>query len=102
MASFVVDSEKGSRQFSAFLNLEALDLPSDADVIVEAYRQSLSERFRFGTIANPHSIAPPVLKDLDADEVAFRVKVIAPGTGKVLARGDAFRPADGESSGRRP
>lgn len=102
MVTFVTDAANDSGKFSAFLNLDALELPADAKVIVEAYRQSISERFSYGTVGNAFPKDVPVLKDLRPDEVAFRVKVVDAATGQVLARGDKFRPGDGEDSGLRP
>jgi hypothetical protein len=102
MATFVTDPANDSGKFSAFLKLDSLDLPGDAQVIVEAYRQSISERFSYGTVANAFPKDPAVLKDLHPAEVAFRVKVVDVATGQVLARGDKFRPGEGEDSGLRP
>src|SRR6185295_3782346 len=62
----------------------------------------ISERFSYGTVANAFPKDPPVLKDLHPAEVAFRVKVVDVATGQVLARGDKFRPGEGEDSGLRP
>jgi hypothetical protein len=70
-------------------------------VVIEAYRQNLHERFPFGTVA---SIAPSqgtVLREIGADGVNFRVKVIEPNTGKLLARGDRLGGVEPEESGRR-
>ena len=43
----------GVLTFNAMINLADYDLPNDAHVFVEAYRQTTFMRFRHGTVAAP-------------------------------------------------
>jgi hypothetical protein len=80
--------------FDASLSLNKYELPNDALVFVEAYRQMTVMRFDFGTVGN---IKPPDdrrLTDFDSVEaVLFRVKVTSASSshGKLLAEGDRIR-----------
>lgn len=70
--------ENGVLSFDADLRLHDYELPAEALVFVEAYRQTTWMRFPFGTVA---SLQPPppekrLLGEFDsADEIRFRVKV---------------------------
>jgi hypothetical protein len=102
MAAFNVTQRiDGSAEFHANINLSALKLPKEGEVIVEAYRQNLHERFPFGTVASPAPAEGTVLRELGTDGLQFRVKVVEPGSGRLLARGDRLGAAEEEESGRR-
>jgi hypothetical protein len=70
--------ENGILYFDADLRLHDYELPAEALVFVEAYRQTTWMRFPFGTVANLQP-PPPVKRRLaefdSADEIRFRVKV---------------------------
>jgi hypothetical protein len=101
MAAFsVTPRDDGTAEFDADIDLSQLGLPGDGLVVVEAYRQSLHERFPFGTVRLTAAQERTVLRELDPSAVSFRVKVIEPGTGRLLARGDRFSTAETEESGR--
>jgi len=101
MASFAVTaSGDGLADFHAKIDLGPLKLSPAGEVVVEAYRQSVHERFGFGTVANTVAREPTRLRELGTD-VRFRIKVIEPGTGRLLARGDKIGAVDSESSGRK-
>lgn len=102
MASFAVTArDDGTVDFSASIDLSRLTLPLDSEVIVEAYRQSLHERFDFGTVGHTLPRNTPTLRELGSDGVKFRVKVVEPGTGRLLARGDRLGAAQADDAGRR-
>src|SRR5687767_8442029 len=62
--------------FDATLNLAKHELPPEAVVWVEAYRQTRLMRFDFGTIARPQQPANRKLTEFDtSDAILFRVKV---------------------------
>lgn len=102
MAGFSVTArDDGTAEFHASIDLAQLNLPKEGEVVVEAYRQNLHERFPFGTVA---AIAPAhgtVLRELGAEGLKFRVKVVEPQSGRLLARGDRLGAAEPEESGRR-
>jgi len=87
--------------FDAKLDLADYDLPEDALVFVEAYRQTSWMRFDYGTVG---AITPPAdrgLSEFDSpDDIRFRVKVTqASDTHVLLAEADRIplrRPEDGE------
>lgn len=93
----VVESGHGtSPYFTAEIgDLKSLGLDPGARVYVEAYVNTSSMRFDFGTVEN---IAPP--NDLKLDEldagggILFRVRVVdeANEVGKILASADGIRP----------
>lgn len=83
--------------FDATLALQEYDLPDDALVAIEAYRQTSWMRFDFGTVA---AIVPPSdrqLTEFDSPEdILFRVRVTSRGTaeephGLLLAEADRVR-----------
>jgi hypothetical protein len=86
-------SEEGDITFDANLDsLRKYDLPKDASVFVEAYRQTNWMRFHFGNIG---AISPPhnrALAIFDSPEgIHFRVKVTASGTAhNILAEADGI------------
>jgi hypothetical protein len=101
MAAFsVFKHDDSAAEFTAAINLSGLDLPGNGEVVVEAYRQSLHERYAFGTVGAVRANERPILRELDPSNVSFRIKVIEPGTGRLLARGDRFGTAEAEEGGR--
>lgn len=102
MASFAVSAgQDGTAEFQASIDLASLKLPGDGEVIVEAYRQTLHERFAFGTVDRTGPREPTTLRELGNDGVKFRVKVVEPGTGRLLARGDRLGAAESDDAGRK-
>lgn len=65
--------------------LAELGLPAAGIIIVEAYRESFVERFAFGTVAQPGPVDIPRLSELTSAKLLFRVKVVEPKSGKLLA-----------------
>ena len=84
-----------SYRFSAEIHLADYNLPENALVFVEAYRQTQYERFSFGVAGE---ISPPVREKRNLDEfispdgVLFRVKVTDPEEGLLLAGVDQIQP----------
>ncbi len=78
-------------------SLKRHDLPGDALVRVEAYRQSTYMPFDLGTVANVRLPGHLALTEFNTpDAIRFRVKVtsVAEATdGQLLAVGDRIRPA---------
>lgn len=78
--------------FTAELNLDGLELPSDASVIIEAYSGRAALRFAWGEVG---ALAPPLdrrLVDMPVNP-SFRVKVVTPdGSGVLLAMANRVRP----------
>jgi hypothetical protein len=91
----LINGEKSFPYFRAELDISPYQLPSDATVHVEAYRQTSWMRFPFGTVDN---IKPPkdtYLTQFDSgDAVRFRVKVTQEGNphGMLLAVADKIKP----------
>ncbi|MGJ4900730.1 hypothetical protein ACQR10_20860 [Bradyrhizobium sp. HKCCYLRH2060] len=101
MATFVVTQRAdGTAEFNAEIDLSSLKLPPQSHVIVEAYRQSLHERFPFGTVKAISPLDPPILRELDPTSVKFRIKVVEPDSGRVLARGDRLGADEDAEAGR--
>jgi len=90
----------GAVRFDAELDLGRYNLPAHARVFVEAYRQTMWQRFDFGTVGAPCKPDDRVLRDVRSpDGVKFRVKVVenAPAgasvrPAKILALADQIRP----------
>ena len=84
-------TENGYFVFDASLDFAKHELPPDAVIWVEAYRQTKLMRFKYGNI---DSIEPPrdrKLTEFDtSDEILFRVKVTSSSNqpGKLLAEAD--------------
>ncbi len=94
-AQITIREETGIASFDAILDLGDYQLPSDARVFVEAYRQTQYMRFAFGALRAVTNPADRVLHNFDSPEgVLFRVKVVT-GTdphGLLLAEADQIRP----------
>jgi hypothetical protein len=98
---FVRPDSEGTLRFDATLDLKDYELPADAQVYVEAYRQTTFMRFPHGTAAEPQ---PPANVDRRLTEFAspdgmlFRVKVTSTGdrAGVLLAEADRIPVTDDE------
>jgi hypothetical protein len=101
---FVTDERDGALTFDATIRLDDYGLPEDAQVFLEAYRQTTFMRFPYGTV---RAITPPPATERrltefsSRDGLLFRVKITASGerSGLLLAeadriplRGDQERP----------
>jgi hypothetical protein len=103
MASFAFVTGATRPTFAASFDLSTLaDLPPESHVFVEAHRQNAIERFDFGTVARPAPRGPTELRELTPESLRFRVKVVEPGSGKLLALGDRFSADESEHGGRQP
>lgn len=89
----------GVLTFDARLDLADYELPADASVFVEAYRQTLFMRFPHGTVGSPQS-PPGTLRRLTEfatrDGLLFRVKVTSAAgrAGILLAEADKIPVRD--------
>ncbi|MGP0059737.1 MAG: hypothetical protein ACLPID_10670 [Beijerinckiaceae bacterium] len=102
MAIFSVSERSdGTAEFHANIDLAPLKLPKESEVVVEAYRQNLHERFPFGTVAATAPARATVLRELGAVGLNFRIKVVESQSGRLLARGDKLGAAEHGESGRR-
>ncbi|HNQ24911.1 MAG TPA: hypothetical protein PKK06_17675 [Phycisphaerae bacterium] len=91
----------GVLAFDARLDLSDYALPGDADVFVEAYRQTTFMRFPHGTVAAPHPTGETSCRLTDftsGDGLLFRVKVTSTDerSGILLAEGDRIPVSDDE------
>lgn len=83
------------------LDIDDLDLPPHARIYVDAYYRTELKRFDFGTVA--HRVYPSSLSLTDLaypENLKFRVLVVDPSSGKILARADKIVPE--EPAKRRP
>lgn len=88
--------------FDVQLVLHEYEVPGSAVVVVEAYRQTLLRRYPFGTVANPRPEGSTSLSGFsDVGALLFRIKVVDPSSGLLLAEADRIRPIDPED-GERP
>lgn len=86
------------------LDLSRTPLAPGATVFIEAYSGTITQRFDCGTVSE---LTPPATVNLSAlqtgGSILFRVKVVSPETGLILASGDRLRlVGDGEDPKRRP
>jgi len=71
------------------LDLTGLNLPPEAKVYVEAYYRTELRRFDFGTAGSITNPSPCDLRGMAYPEnLKFRILVVAPSDGKLLAQGD--------------
>ena len=92
---FIHSESNGTHTFDANLNLNPYELPRDAAVVIEAYRQTTWMRFSCGTVNNVMMPDSRELSEFDSPEVIlFRVKVISGDhpRGKLLAMADQIHP----------
>lgn len=87
---------EGALRFSADINLRNYDLPDDALVVLEAYRQTRHTRFQLGTVGNmtqPSAEERRLDGEFSSPEgILFRAKVLRPVSGLILAQADSIRP----------
>jgi hypothetical protein len=89
----------GTLTFDATLDLTDYDLPDDARVFVEAYRQTSFMRFPHGTVAAsqpPPDLTRQLTEFVSREGLLFRVKVTSTGdrAGVLLAEGDRIPISD--------
>lgn len=86
----------GGYTFDASLDLVEYNLPGDAQVYVEAYRQTTWMRFSWGTAGELKPPPDRALRDFEtSDEILFRVKVVGDTPhGLLVAEADQIRPRD--------
>jgi len=101
VAIYLLD-EGESHSFDADFDLAGYNLPSDARVVVEAYRQTTVRRYAFGHVANPGAKGPTGLEDFgDSSGVLFRTKVVDAGdSGRLLAEADRLHAAGPKDANR--
>lgn len=84
--------EASASSFSAILDLKDMDLPPDAQIVIEAKRERSSRRFDWGTIASPQAPQDSSLTDMPPNP-RFRVMVVAAdGSGRLLALANDIAP----------
>lgn len=96
-ALIAVDRSSQPASFTATLLLSDYDLPMDARVVLEAYRQTTWRRFDYGTVALPRPTVPCTLEAFgSADAILFRLKILASNSddGRILAEADRLRVTD--------
>jgi len=94
-ARITIHEEKNGIIFDAGLNLGDYDLPAEARIFVEAYRQTQYMRFDFGKVGAMRIPVDRFLRDFDSPEgVLFRVKVVTSAAphGLLLGEADQIRP----------
>jgi len=77
------------------LNLDDLDLPSDARIYIEAYYRTELKRFDFGTVDN--IIHPPSTSLMGLaypENLKFRILIVDPSDRKILAHADRIVPEE--------
>lgn len=92
---FVHQGSDGVLTFDAILDLAEYELPPNAQVFVEAYRQSTFMRFEYGTVAAPQAPSGSTRRLTEfatKDGLLFRIKVTSIGErpGQLLADGDSI------------
>jgi hypothetical protein len=94
---FTLATESETATFDAVLDLDSYDLPPDALVFVEAYRQTAWMRFEWGTVAKLQVPTDRRLTEFESPEdILFRVRVTSPGSddddhGLLVAEADRIR-----------
>ena len=91
---------EGPPAFSAELDLREYGLPVEAQVFIEAYRQTSIMRFPWGTVGDARAADGCQLTEFGTGEgVRFRVKVVEPASGnergrpaRLLAMADRLSP----------
>lgn len=91
----VTVNDDGRHLFSAGFALDSYELPDDALIVLEPYRQMTRQRIDCGTVGSP---LPPVDENLDefsdAEAVLFSLRIVSPDqpAGILLAGADKIRP----------
>jgi hypothetical protein len=98
---FVQSDSEGTLRFDATLDLQDYRLPTDAQVYVEAYRQTTFMRFPHGTTGDPRAQANVdrrLTEFATPEGMLFRVKVTSTGdrAGVLLAEADRIPVSDEE------
>jgi len=85
------EATKGLNTFDVILHLSKYELPSDASVFIEAYRQTSWMRFNYGTVGAISAPDNRSLTEFDSTEgILFRVRVTSTDSphGLLLAEAD--------------
>jgi hypothetical protein len=100
-------NEDGKKFFNVWLNLDDIELPTEAHVYLEAYHRSGYQRYDFGTVGERSIPADRSLSNFSESAMPlFRVKVVDKNAshGRILAALDKVRaenidnsPADSQS-----
>lgn len=88
----------GHQAFSPQLDLNGLDLPPDAQVMIEAYRGRAVARYDWGPAGNLRPDGSFTLTDMP-ENLLFRIKVVEKDTSILLAMADRVRPHHEEQRG---
>lgn len=90
--------------FQATFNLDLEHLPSNADLLIEAYHRNTSQRFDFGTAGAPIPPVDTTLSEIDlSGPTLFRVKVVdnLEKIGRLIASAERLAPKDEDSEEQR-
>ena len=90
----LVRDKNGDRYFNAYLNLDDIDIPTNAHVYLEAYHRSGYQRYDFGTVGGRKIPANRSLGNFSESAMPlFRVKIVDKTTshGRILASVDKVR-----------
>jgi len=100
-------NKNGDRYFNAYLNLDDIDIPTNAHVYLEAYHRSGYQRYDYGTVGGRKIPVNRSLSNFSESAMPlFRVKIVDKTTshGRILASVDKVRaeniddmPADSQS-----
>jgi hypothetical protein len=91
----ILNDEGEAEAFKGWLNLNSLELPQDAYVVVEAMHGEDGERFEIGKVGNGSiTITRRELEWLKSygTSLYFRVLVVEPRTRRILASAERLRP----------
>jgi hypothetical protein len=93
----------GSASFDVMFSLAEYELPADARVVLEAYRQTTVRRFNFGHVVNPKPDGATSLEEFsDPQEVLFRAKIVdGSGSGRLLAEADQISTSNPDEGARK-
>lgn len=99
MVTLHAESNGDAATFDAELDLTGLDLPDDAQLMIEASRGASILRFPWGTVGQPIPPSDRRLMDMQ-NNPSFRIKVLAgDGSGVLLALANHVRPHREEHHG---
>jgi hypothetical protein len=96
----VFPSRNGVPEFDASINLEHYKFPSDASVVIEAYRETTWMRFECGTINKLQIPNNRLLSEFETEQgIKFRIKVISHTypSGVLLGEADQIKPKSPDS-----